>query len=284
MRSHVTKKDVSSGAVKRKKKRTEEEKKEQDKGTLLKYFGAQPTLPGPDVSSSVSASTADDTAGSSTAELQAPESEKQLQALTFTDTSVSTSAGMTGPSTPAPTAIDFPTAPPIDPVEWSELLSDSERTDLVRRGPVPISDTFTFPKKSDGRSFHYHYTYRQLANNGNFLKEVELIAKFDPVLKDHIRQIDSGIQHNTYLVTLGKAPEIKEHFLGFLIAPESTGLGLSSLILNRLQELNIPFHDCRGQSYDNGANMKGKNKGGPSYGSLLTSPSSPGVRHAGKAG
>ncbi|KAA0706272.1 hypothetical protein E1301_Tti016233 [Triplophysa tibetana] len=117
------------GAEKRKKKRTEEEKK--DKGTLLKYFGAQPTLPGPaDVSSSVSASTADDTAGSSTAELQAPESEKQLQAFTFTDTSVSTSAGMTGPSTPAPTAIDFPTAPPIDPVEWSELLSDSERTDL----------------------------------------------------------------------------------------------------------------------------------------------------------
>lgn len=151
------------------------------------------------------------------------------------------------------------------------------------------------------------------ANNGNFLKEVELIAKFDPVLKDHIRRIDSGIQHNTYLgktiqneliecvsdkiievmvaeikdckyysiildcapdvshheqmsvvvrsVTLGRTPEIKEHFLGFLIAPESTGLGLSSLILNRLEELNIPFQDCRGQSYDNGANMKGKNKG-----------------------
>lgn len=151
------------------------------------------------------------------------------------------------------------------------------------------------------------------ANNGNFLKEVELMAKFDPVLKDHIRRIDSGMQHNTYLgkivqneliecvsdkiievmvaeikdckyysiildctpdvshheqmsvvvrtVTLGKTPEIKEHFLGFLIAPESTGLGLSNLILNRLAEFNIPFQDCLGQSYDNGANMKGKNKG-----------------------
>ncbi|KAA0714610.1 hypothetical protein E1301_Tti020308 [Triplophysa tibetana] len=36
-----------------------------------------------------------DQSGSSTAELQAPESEEQLQELTFTDTSVSTSAGMT---------------------------------------------------------------------------------------------------------------------------------------------------------------------------------------------
>jgi len=129
-------------------------------GTLLKYFGAraQPTPPTPDVSTIVSASTADDTAagevfldgkwlhslliwhdtfnivfylficlfiyliiagsstavclfiyliiaGSSTAELLAPESEEQLTsleceeqlpALTLTDTSVSTSAGMTG--------------------------------------------------------------------------------------------------------------------------------------------------------------------------------------------
>lgn len=56
-------------------------------------------------------------------------------------------------------------------------------------------------------------------------------------------------------------PQINEHFLGFLVAEESTGDHLSSLILKRLEELNIPFEDCRGQSYDNGANMKGKNKG-----------------------
>jgi len=56
-------------------------------------------------------------------------------------------------------------------------------------------------------------------------------------------------------------PQIKEHFMGFLVAEESTGESLSALILKRLEELNIPFEDCRGQSYDNGANMKGKNKG-----------------------
>lgn len=55
-------------------------------------------------------------------------------------------------------------APPVDPAEWSDVLSDSERTDLVSRGPLHVSEIFTFPKKSDGRSFHYHYTYRQLVN------------------------------------------------------------------------------------------------------------------------
>lgn len=36
---------------------------------------------------------------------------------------------------------------------------------------------------------------------------------------------------------------------------------MASLILKRLEELKIPFEDCRGQSYDNGANMRGRNKG-----------------------
>jgi hypothetical protein len=32
-------------------------------------------------------------------------------------------------------------------------------------------------------------------------------------------------------------------------------------LLNTLKENNINISDCRGQGYDNGANMKGKNKG-----------------------
>ena len=36
---------------------------------------------------------------------------------------------------------------------------------------------------------------------------------------------------------------------------------MSVLILQRLEELNIPFEDYWGQSYDNAANMKGANEG-----------------------
>ena len=36
---------------------------------------------------------------------------------------------------------------------------------------------------------------------------------------------------------------------------------LSTVILDKLNELKILFEDCRGQAYDNGANMKGKHRG-----------------------
>ena len=63
------------------------------------------------------------------------------------------------------------------------------------------------------------------------------------------------------IVLLEDITQIIEHFMGFLVAVESTGEGLSSLIFKKLEELNIPFENCRGQSYDNGTNMKENNKG-----------------------
>lgn len=152
------------------------------------------------------------------------------------------------------------------------------------------------------------------SDNGNFLMQVELMAKFDPVMMQHVHRVENDADNHTHylgskiqnelidcistrileqiveeiktckyfsiildctpdvshkeqlsvivrIVTQEDTPQIKEHFLGFLVAEESTGESLSALILKRLEELNIPFEDCRGQSYDNGANMKGKNKG-----------------------
>lgn len=55
--------------------------------------------------------------------------------------------------------------------------------------------------------------------------------------------------------------KIHEHFLGFVEVNDKTGVGLSSLILKELNDLNIDVQDMRGQSYDNGANMKGNQSG-----------------------
>lgn len=150
-------------------------------------------------------------------------------------------------------------------------------------------------------------------SNGNFMKEVELMAQFDPIMQEHISHVQKGtcsytsylghhvqnelidwlsshiiskmvsniwqskffsvildctsdISHTEQLsvviqiVSLAKELHIKEHFTGFLEAEKSTGQHLASLNLKRLEELKVPFMDCRGQSYDNGANMRGKTR------------------------
>jgi len=54
---------------------------------------------------------------------------------------------------------------------------------------------------------------------------------------------------------------IKEHFIEFVPVDDSSGAGLTEVILNLLSKHGLELHNCRGQGYDNGANMKGKNIG-----------------------
>ncbi|XP_068989239.1 zinc finger MYM-type protein 1-like [Neodiprion pinetum] len=54
---------------------------------------------------------------------------------------------------------------------------------------------------------------------------------------------------------------IKEHFIEFIPANDSTGAGLTEVILSILDKHGLEIANCRGQGYDNGANMKGKNLG-----------------------
>ena len=56
-------------------------------------------------------------------------------------------------------------------------------------------------------------------------------------------------------------PKIKELFLSSVNVEVTTGLNLSTVILDKLNELKVPFEDCRGQAYDNWANMKDKHQG-----------------------
>ncbi|CAD0206693.1 unnamed protein product [Chrysodeixis includens] len=153
-------------------------------------------------------------------------------------------------------------------------------------------------------------------NNGKFLGLVQLLAKFDPVMQEHLRLAMKGdiadhycgkdIQ-NELIELMGKkvkseiisrakkskyysiiadcTPDIshveqlsltirfvdissnddkisvKEHFVEFLPVNQSTGEKLTEVIIDILNKHGLELNDCRGQGYDNGANMKGKNVG-----------------------
>lgn len=55
--------------------------------------------------------------------------------------------------------------------------------------------------------------------------------------------------------------EIIERFLQFKAFNGKTGREISEMILKTLEEHSIDISDCRGQGFDNGANMSGKVKG-----------------------
>jgi hypothetical protein len=76
------------------------------------------------------------------------------------------------------------------------------------------------------------------ARNGNFLSLVEVLAR------SLIRCVEMAHQC------------VVEHFVGFLIADDSSGESLTDLLLHRLEELGLCVSNCRGQGYDNGANMR----------------------------
>ncbi|XP_064076355.1 zinc finger MYM-type protein 1-like [Vanessa tameamea] len=52
-----------------------------------------------------------------------------------------------------------------------------------------------------------------------------------------------------------------EHFIGFISVEKTTAESLTNYIIKELEHLGISFQNCRGQGYDNGANMRGEKSG-----------------------
>ncbi|KAF8114441.1 hypothetical protein N665_0037s0018 [Sinapis alba] len=133
-------------------------------------------------------------------------------------------------------------------------------------------------------------------NNGNYLGNIEMIGKFDPVMREHIRRITKGETKYHYLsykiqneligmlssevkfmiiknikeakffsrrcVKISVSPvQIEEFFITFLEVEDKSGKWLFELLCDALTGLKLDINDIRGQGYDNRSNMKGKNKG-----------------------
>jgi hypothetical protein len=64
-----------------------------------------------------------------------------------------------------------------------------------------------------------------------------------------------------YVDTSSDSVHIEESFLGFLDINDTTGQGLFDVLQNELKNLDLDIDNVRGQGYDNGSNMKGKNIG-----------------------
>ncbi|XP_050065351.1 zinc finger MYM-type protein 1-like [Aphis gossypii] len=54
---------------------------------------------------------------------------------------------------------------------------------------------------------------------------------------------------------------IEESFVDFINTNEKTGRGIATDVLQKLEKDGLDFKNCRGQGYDNGANMAGKYQG-----------------------
>lgn len=64
-----------------------------------------------------------------------------------------------------------------------------------------------------------------------------------------------------YVMENSDGSNIKERFLSFVKCTKKTGKDIANEIIHELEKHDIPLKDCRGQGFDNGANMVGVYKG-----------------------
>ena len=67
------------------------------------------------------------------------------------------------------------------------------------------------------------------------------------------------VKFNTRLDTETRKLETREHSIAFCPIIDTTGAGLTSFIIKKLDNINLDINNLRGQDYDNGSNIRGKN-------------------------
>ncbi|XP_060965588.1 uncharacterized protein LOC133034511 [Cannabis sativa] len=132
-----------------------------------------------------------------------------------------------------------------DPGRWKNL--DNKLIDLlVEKGPIRVSD-IEFPK-DDGRRFStYHYT-RNLSNGEQHDRKCVNSSTMNQLSNE-------GTKDWKHL-----GDRLKSHETRFLNVVDTSGKGLFDELIREIKKLELDINDVRGQSYDNGSNMKGKHQ------------------------
>ncbi|XP_060845912.1 uncharacterized protein LOC132925540 [Rhopalosiphum padi] len=147
-------------------------------------------------------------------------------------------------------------------------INDKIRTLLIEHGPEQGKNSdFSYSENFEQRKFSADWFFKTLPNGdkiernwligssnditksncGIFLNLIELISSYNPIIAQHL---SNSNRRTTYL-----SNKVQNEFICLL------GQGLAEEILKKLSEDGLEFKNCRGQGYDNGANMAGKIKG-----------------------
>ena len=151
---------------------------------------------------------------------------------------------------------------PDDPCKWPESISDAQRCDIVKRGPHQLIMNFPYNNTTPRRRFSSNH-YKRVLPNGESVSRSWLVysGESDQVFTPDMSHHEQMSVILRYVLCNEEAAVVKETFFGYLRISDSTGKGLLDAFLEKATELQLELSDCRGQSYDNGANMKGKHSG-----------------------
>ncbi|XP_065679765.1 52 kDa repressor of the inhibitor of the protein kinase-like [Hydra vulgaris] len=100
---------------------------------------------------------------------------------------------------------------------------------------------------------------KEIIQTANAMKYFSIVLDGTPDCS-HVEQMIIIIRF-VKVDSLKKEFSIKEHFLGFVPLKKTTEAYMAETIIQQLEEMELPIDNLRGQSYDNGANMIGKNNG-----------------------